>query len=136
MRTYHSCIVCHRDAYHYGQSPDLIFPHHGLHYMPMDAFTKRGLVARWEPKIGSALPGGGATMPAKPPQITYIVVKPQIDIQYDPEPKLVLESNPVRKQMRVVYTSNAWEELVCQNWVTVKTELMANGDEIAIMEQF
>lgn len=148
MRTYLRCTVCYRDvkavlaelynhcdAYHYGQSPDLIFPHHDLHYKPMDPLARRDAVASGEGKMGKALLSSGPTMPTKAPQIEYIVVKPQLEIQHDPEPRMALESNPMPKQMRVKYLSSAWEELVCQNWVTIKTELQANGDDIAIMEQ-
>lgn len=152
MPTFQRCTVCYRDvrgtlaelhthcdAYHYGQSPDLIFPNHGLHYKPMDTRMKRTLVTRGESKMGLALFGGvpsPATITPDTPQIAYVVVKPQIEIIHQPEPRSALESNPTPKQMRVLYTSAAWEELVCQSWVTVKTELQANGDEIAIMERF
>lgn len=147
MHTYHRCTVCYRDiiaklselyihcdAYHYGQSPDLIFPHHGLHYKPMDMLLKRELTVRGERKMGAALLTGSATIAPSTPQMTYVVVKPQIDIQHDPDPRLAIE-DPVALQMRVLHLSSAWEALVCQGWVTTKTEAQANGDDIAIMEK-
>lgn len=149
MHTYQRCTVCfrdvkselselytHCDAYHYRQSPDLIFPNHGLNYKPMDALLKRECVARGEQKMSKALLGGTPTIASKAPTIVYTVVKPQFDIQHEPERRSALESTPVPKQMRVLYLSSAWEELVCQGWVTTKTEAQANGDDIAIMERF
>lgn len=152
MPTFQRCTICYRDvrgtlselhlhcdAYHYGQSPDLIFPNHGLHYKPMDTRMKRTLVTRGESKMGPALFGGistPTTIAPEAPQIAYVVVKPQFEIIHHPEPRSALELPLAAKQMRVVYTSAAWEELVCQSWVTVKVELQANGDEIATMERF
>lgn len=145
MHTYLRCSVCHRDVrailaelhihcdtYHYAQSPDLIFPQHGLHYKPMDTLLKRELVARGEQKLGSALLGG---VPIVDPPIQYTVGKPQLEIIHDATPIVAIEQPASKRQMQVIYTSDAWEELICQGWVTVKTFLQGK-DEIAVMEQF
>lgn len=146
MPTYLRCSVCHRDVrgvlaelyihcdtYHYAQSPDLIFPQHGLHYKPMDTLLKRELVARGEHKMGSALLGGLPYI-ADPP-IQYIVNKPQLEIIHEHTAKSVIDPPTDKRQMRVIYTSSAWEELICQGWVTVKT-VLEGKDEMAVMEQF
>lgn len=148
MPTFHRCTICYRDvratlaelythceAYHYGQSPDLIFPNHGLSYRPMDGLLKRQLVARGERKMGLALLASVATIASEAPPIAYVVVKPKLEIIHEHTARTVLEPKPTPKQIRVVYTSAAWEDLVCQNWVTTKIELQASGEEIAVMEQ-
>ncbi len=135
VKAFLSDLHTHCDAYHYAQSPDLIFPNHGLHYHPMNALLKRELVARGEQKMRTALLGSPTIAPEAPP-VAYVVIKPAIEIQYSHTSKSVLESKPEPKQMRVVYLSDAWEQLVCQSWVTVKVEAQANGDDIAVMEKF
>lgn len=143
MTVFHRCMICfrditstladlhnHCDAYHYGQSPDVIFPHHGLHYTPMNPLLKRQLVASGEARIGAALVTGTSH-----PRIEYTVRPLGFAVVHENTAGLVLEPKPEKMQMRAVYLSNAWEELVCQNWVTIKTEFVGK-DEIAVMEKF
>lgn len=119
-------LVEHCNAFHYGQSPDLIFPGHELSYKPMDPLLKHELVARGERRMGKALIGS---------IIAPVITFEKMVIEHSPERHVAAAMPPTKPQMRPVYGSDAWEQLVCQNWVTIATELSGN-QEIAVMEQF
>lgn len=147
MYTYRSCKACykdvratlqelqlHADAYHYGQSPDVIFPNHGLNYKPMDSLLRKRLVATGEEKMGRALLCNDPVIDQLNDSPVLFVASPQLEIIHEPDRK-VIDPAETRRQMKVKYLSAAWEELVCQSWVTTKIIEEKDG-EIAIMEKY